>query len=197
MEQVSIDLLKNDLLQGRRHRPGRLRPVRLAVVLGLLGYMCVQAANEALEYQVKAAFLLNFTKFIEWPASAFVAPDAPIVICVLGEDPFGSLLDQVVSGELVNGRRVVAQRVRNLPAAKTCQVLFVGRVDKGVLKGLPALGQGVLTVGEGEGFLRGGGTIAFVIENRRVRFGISESAAANAGLVVSSKLLNIARSVEK
>lgn len=187
-----------DRLQRRRHPTGWLcLPAFRALALALLGHLCLHAAGETLEYQVKAAFLLNFTKFIEWPAAAFDAPDAPIVICILGEDPFGRQLDQVVEGEVVNGRRVVALRVKSLPPPKTCHVLFVARADQDVLKSLPGVGPGVLTVGEGEGFLRSGGTIAFVIENRRVRFGINETKAANAGLVVSSKLLNIARSVEK
>jgi YfiR/HmsC-like len=170
---------------------------RIALALMLLGYLFGSAANEVPEYQVKAVFLLNFTKFIEWPATAFAASDSPIAICVVGEDPFGKVLDQILAGEVVNGRRVVAERIKSVAEAKSCQVLFVPKTEKDPAKSLSGLGPGVLTVGEGQSFLRGGGVIAFVVENRRVRFGVNEGAAANAGLVVSSKLLNIAKSVEK
>jgi hypothetical protein len=162
--------------------------------MALLGCYCARAA-EVPEYQVKAVFLLNFTKFVEWPAASFASPDSPLAICVMGDDPFGRMLDQVLAGEVAQGRRLAAQRIKGLPAPKTCQVLFVAKPDREAMKGIAELGPGVLTVGEGEAFLRGGGMIAFVIENRRVRFGINESATTNSGLVVSSKLLNIARSV--
>lgn len=181
----------------KRVTGGLRRLVCLLVTLALLMPVRAVAADERLEYQVKAAFLLNFTKFIEWPASAFDAPDSPIVICILGDDPFGKTLDQIVAGEVVAGRKIVVQRIRRLPPIKSCQELFVYRQEKEVLKTLPAIGPGVLTIGEGESFVRDGGMIAFVVENRRVRFGINESAAASAGLRLSSKLLNVAKSVEK
>jgi hypothetical protein len=176
----------------RRQTPGLI-----AVAAVLLGCYCALTAAEVSEYQVKAVFLLNFTKFIEWPKSAFAAPDSPINICVMGDDPFGKMLGQVLTGEVVSGRRVEAERVKAVPAPKTCQVLFVSGQEKEAMKSLAQMGPGVLTVGEGQTFLSDGGMIAFVIENRRVRFGINETAAANAGLIVSSKLLKIAKPVEK
>ena len=154
------------------------------------------ASDEPPEYQVKAAFLLNFTKFIEWPTASFEAPDSPITICVL-DDPFGGALDQLVAGEVVNGRKVAVQRIKHTPAPKTCQVLFISRSQKEAAKILPTVGPGVLTVGEGTRFIRDGGIIAFVLENRRVRFDVNTTAAENARLKVSSKLLNVARSVGK
>jgi len=171
-------------------------PICLALGLGLSPPCACQAADEHTEYQVKAAFLLNFTKFIEWPASAFEASDSPIAICILGDDPFGSTLDRIVAGEVVDGRKVTAQRVKQAPLPKSCQVLFAGRFEKDVSKVLPGLGPGVLTIGEGESFVRDGGMIAFVIENRRVRFEINQTAAERAGLKLSSRLLNVAKSVE-
>jgi hypothetical protein len=168
---------------------------RLWAVLALL---CLPAsAQQPLEYQVKAAFLLNFTKFVEWPPSAFNAPDAPLVLCILGEDPFGAALDQVVAGEVVNGRKVAVERIKRAPAPQSCQVLFVSGAGKDAAKILSDLGPGVLTVGEGADFLRGGGMIAFVIENRRVRFDIHQAVAEKAGLALSSRLLSVARSVDK
>ena len=155
------------------------------------------AAQAALEYEVKAAFLLNFTKFIDWPASAFATPAAPFTICILGRDPFGQALDQTVEGESVNGRKLAVRRISQSPELQGCQVVFVDSGEKEVRKILNGLKNGVLTVGQGEGFMREGGMIAFVIENRRVRFDINQSAAENAGLRLSSKLLSVARSVEK
>jgi hypothetical protein len=156
-----------------------------------------RAAEEPLEYKVKAAFLLNFTKFVDWPAAAFAEPDSPFLICILGEDPFGQTLDQLVAGEVVNGRKVAVQRIRNSPAPKSCKVLFIGRSVGDLPELLPSLGQGLLTVGDREDFIGEGGMIAFVIENRRVRFDINQAAAENAGLKLSARLLNVARSVKR
>lgn len=148
-----------------------------------------------LEYKVKAAFLLNFTKFVEWPAAGASA-SAPFSICILGEDPFGTALESIVEGERVNGRRLVVQRVRP-HEAQSCQVLFAGKGEGDLGKILQELRPGVLTVGEGTRFLHEGGMIAFVLESRRVRFDINQTAAARAGLLISSRLLNVARNVER
>jgi uncharacterized protein DUF4154 len=169
----------------------------LAGVLVIFGDPARAAADQPLEYQVKAAFLLNFTKFVEWPAPAFADEHAPLTICILGEDPFGTTLDDMVKGEAVKGHELVIQRIRRAPMPKACQVLFVARPEKEISKVLSELGPGVLTVGEGEKFLQDGGIIAFVIEDRRVRFDIDQRAAARAMLGISSRLMNVARSVEK
>ncbi|MGD0362371.1 MAG: YfiR family protein [Bryobacteraceae bacterium] len=180
----------------RRSKQRAARLLCLAMGIGL-GMLCAAGgAEEASEYQVKAAFLFNFTKFVEWQAAAFAAPDSPIVICILGDDPFGTVLEQTVAGEVVNGRKVAVRRMKQAPPPKSCQVVFAGRPGKEVLKLLPGLGPGVLTVGEGENFVRGGGMIAFVLENRRVRFDINQAAAENAGIKLSSRLLSVAKSVE-
>jgi hypothetical protein len=172
-------------------------PRASVLLLGLAAGLVCGAADEPLEYQVKAAFLLNFTKFIEWPATAFAQPDSPVSICVWGEDPFGQTMDDIVTGEVAGGRKVTAERIKRPPAPRSCQVVFAGKSEKAIAKVLSGLGPGILTVGEGENFLRDGGMIAFVIENRRVRFLINQTAAENAGLKLSSKLLSVAKAVEK
>jgi hypothetical protein len=169
----------------------------LAALLCVGAGDCARAAEEPLEYQVKAAFLLNFTKFVEWPASAFADEHSPLSICILGEDPFGSTLDEIVKGESANGRELSIRRIRRAPPPKACQVLFVARSETEISKTLSGIGSDILTVGEGDKFLRDGGVIAFVIENRRVRFDVKQSAAARSMLTISSKLMNVARSVEK
>jgi hypothetical protein len=169
----------------------------LVIGFGLAAPNPLGGADETLEYQVKAAFLLNFIKFTEWQPAAFTASDSPISICILGADPFGDSLDQVIAGESANGRKVALERLKRAPLAKACQVLFISKSEKGLDKILPALGPGVLTVGDEETFIRAGGMISFIIEDRRVRFDINQTAAENAALKLSSKLLSVARSVEK
>jgi YfiR/HmsC-like len=155
------------------------------------------AAEGALEYEVKAAFLMNFTKFVEWPPSAFANAESPIAICIIGNDPFGHVLDDIVQGETVNRRRLTVRRIDEPPAPKTCQVLFIAASFKERHKLLTGLTPGVLTVSEGESFSSDGGMIAFVIDDRRVRFIINLAAAERAGLKLSSKLLAVAKAVEK
>lgn len=169
----------------------------LAFVCVATSYPAVAAEEVPLEYQVKAAFLLNFTKFVEWPAAAFAGERAPLAICILGEDPFGNTLSEMVKGERVNGHEIVINRIRSAPDPKACQVLFVARLEREAARILAGLGPGVLTVGEGEKFLQDGGIVAFVIQDRRVRFDINQSAAGKAQLTISSRLMNVARSVGK
>jgi hypothetical protein len=182
----------------------RARMAPMCVILGFAVFapFSSQAADESLEYPVKAAFLFNFTKFIEWPPDAFAQSDAPLDICIMGVDPFGRALDETVAGEIVKGRKVIVQRIERAPAPESCQVVFIGAQefighDKGAHSILAEFGRGVLTVGEGNTFLGEGGMIAFVIENRRVRFEINQAAASSAGLRLSSQLLKVAKSVER
>jgi hypothetical protein len=149
------------------------------------------------EYDVKAAFLLNFMKFVDWPSTAFADADSPIAICILGKDPFGRTMDELAKGESVNGRKLIVRKLAEPPPSKTCQMVFVHGPGKEAAKTIGAMGKGVLTVGEGEEFVREGGIIAFVMENRRVRFDINSSAAEGAGLTLSSKLMTVARSILK
>jgi hypothetical protein len=177
-------------------RGNRARVAGLVVCL-MPGFVALSQAQAPLEYQVKAAFLLNFTKFIEWPAAAFANAQSPITICILGRDPFGSVLDEIVQGETVNARRIAVQRINGPPGPRTCQVTFVGGLEKEAPQFIRDIGPGVLTVGEGDRFLRDGGMVALVVDNRRVRFDINQGAAVNAGLTLSSQLLSVARTVEK
>lgn len=151
-----------------------------------------RSASQPSEYEVKAAFLLNFTKFIEWPRNTN-SMESPFTICILGEDPFGTSLDQIVEGEQVAQRRLAVRRIRAV--SNSCEVLFIGKSERSIAQILAEIPSGVLTVGESDDFIRQGGMIAFAVENRRVRFDIDERAAARGGLKISSKLLNVARSM--
>lgn len=174
---------------------GRLWRTCLLASAGLL-VASAAAAQPPLEYEVKAAFLLNFTKFVEWPASAFASAHSPIAICIIGRDPFGRTLDDMVQGEEVNGRRITVQRIASIPAPQTCQIVYIGAAERELERKAGRMGPGVLTVGEDDDFIAAGGMICFVIENRRVRFDINQTAAENASLRLSSKLLSVARLVE-
>jgi YfiR/HmsC-like len=178
-------------------RRKRMQVARLLICLLSSFAAYSQTVDSPVEYQVKAAFLLNFTKFIDWPPASFANPDSPITICILGKDPFGPVLDEIVQGEKVNDRKVTVQRISQPAGPQTCQVVFVSTPEKDMPKTLGSLGRGVLTVGEGDRFLRDGGMVALVLDNRRVRFDINQTAAAGAGLSLSARLLNVAREVEK
>jgi len=184
-------------------KPNRPRFIRAAPAVACLlaGLACLSwpdsAKAQATEYQVKAAFLLNFTKFIEWPPSAFSDSSAVFTICILGKDPFGRTLDDIVEGEAYSGRKIVVRRLSQSPAPQVCQIAFIGASGKEAQRLVSGLDRGPLIVGDGPGFLRDGGMIAFEIDNRRVRFNINAAAAENAGLKLSARLLTVARSVEK
>jgi hypothetical protein len=144
-----------------------------------------------LEYQLKAAFLLNFARFTEWPASADGPPGRPLTICLLGDDPFGPLLDSTVAGKNANGRPLAVRRLGKSDAPAGCEILFVSKPD--LLR--PAAGQPILTVGESSGFARAGGAVGFFLEDNRIRFEINLDVVQRAGLKVSSRLLDLARVV--
>jgi hypothetical protein len=151
-----------------------------------------QAKTVSLEYQVKAAYLFNFAKFIEWPPAA---PSGPLTICVAGHNPFGDVLEETLRGEMVNGRPL-AMRVISGPEP-ACHVVFVpqGAATAAYLRA--AQGSPILTVGETPGFLSEGGIISFVLEAGKVRFQIDSKAAERAELRISSHLLRLARTPEQ
>jgi hypothetical protein len=154
-------------------------------------------AQGASEYQVKAAFLVNFARFAEWPTES-AEPDEPLTICVFGADPFGAILDKAVGGATVNGRKVMARRSSEASGLRPCHVLFVSAAEAQRYWDASAslAGLSILSVGEANGFAARGGVINFVVENNRVRFEINLQAAARARLRLSSKLLQLATLVE-
>jgi hypothetical protein len=150
--------------------------------------------RQASEEEVKAAFLLNFLRFVEWTAAR---PEAgpTFSICIAGADPFGGALRKAVAGEQIEGRPIVIQFVRRWQNG--CRAFFVGAVDVDPAPLLAGVDPGVLTVGEGTSFLRDGGMIAFIMENRRVRFDVNLQAAQRGSVRLRSQLLDVARRVER
>jgi len=172
-----------------------LRVLALLVALG--AGAAAQASTPSREYQVKAAFLFNFAQFVDWPASAFAEDNAPLTICVLGDDPFGSYLDELVRGEQVNNRRLTVQRFRAAEDVKGCQVLFVSRSESKHLDKALASGKGMdaLTVSDVDGFAERGGIIQLATESGKIRLKINLTSAKASNLVISSKLLRSAEIV--
>jgi YfiR/HmsC-like len=182
--------------EGERERGAGGAWGRAAAVCLLMAVLLHAQGREKTEYEVEAAFLMNFTKFVDWPASAFRDPAAPLTICVIGNDPFGANLDQVVAGETVSGHQLAVQRIRQVPEKQTCQVLYVSHSENAA-EIVRSVGPCVLTVGDEDEFLRAGGIIAFVLQARHVRFDINLQAAARESLSLSSRLLGVARRVLK
>jgi YfiR/HmsC-like len=167
----------------------------ILVVLAMVGSVGGMGQDQPPgEYEVKAAFLYNFAKFVEWPPGSFDGPAAPLRMCVLGSDPAFLALQQVVEGKKLNGRELHVDRLSDSEPAKNCRLLFVG-VSKAteITKILrDGVGPGVLTVGEMEGFAQAGGIINLVLRQNHIAFEINVSAANRAGLRISSKLLSLA-----
>lgn len=148
----------------------------------------------ASEYQVKAVFLFNFAQFVDWPAEASADSDTTLVIGVLGDDPFGGVLDQTVRDERLNGRPFQVRRYQSVDEIKICHILFISRSEagrpEGILAGLKH--RPILTVSDAEGFAERGGMIRFVTDRSRIRLQINPEAAEAAHLTISSKLLRVA-----
>jgi hypothetical protein len=149
------------------------------------------------EYQVKAVFLFNFGQFVEWPSSAYDSPQAPFVICVVGEDPFGQTLDDVVRGEAIGSRSLVVRRYSDAEGIAGCNILFVGRNDADLLDDALAAARGhsVLTVTDIDGAENNGAIIVLYNDHQRIRMRINLAAAKANHLVISSKLLRPAEVV--
>jgi hypothetical protein len=151
------------------------------------------------EYQLKAAFLYNFAKFVEWPPEAFVNPTDPLPVCVLGDDPFGHALDDVISGKKIEERALIVRRISDAHQAKGCRILFVSSSERrGVLSILAGINEpGVLTVGEADTAVSGGMIINFILEGGKIRFEINTAEAEREKLRFSSRLLSLAILVKK
>jgi hypothetical protein len=196
LSQASVGVRRLLRVKASRH-PVPLLFLCLMLACSVLIYAAPVAEPIVDEYQVKAAFLFNFAKFVEWPNEAFSDPNAPLVITVFGEDPFNGSLE-AVKGKLVNNRKLTIRRVKDIQEIGKSNVLFVSpSARKELWRILEALqGQNVLTVGEDGAFTQCGGIINFVKEDNRVRFEVNVTAAERAGLKISSRLLALARVVK-
>jgi len=177
-------------------------------------------AEPANEYQTKAGYLLNVVEFVEWPAGAFSGANSPIVLGVIGKDPFGAELNKL-ENRVINGRKLqikrfkgtlefrgeetpgrrqddlALKRARKLAELRSCHILFISASEKDRLPSIlkPLKGASTLTVGETEAFARGGGVVNFLSDGSRVQLEINLNAAEQARLKISSKLLSLAKVV--
>lgn len=151
------------------------------------------------EYQVKAAYLYNFGRFIEWPAKVSIAKGDSFTICVLGQDPFGSTLTETLADEAINGRNVVAKRIPGPEDAVNCRILFISSSEGDRLKQILSTlnDASVLTVSDLPLFSRQGGMVQFTMEGNRVRFEVNLARTERAGLTLSSELLKVAVNVRR
>ena len=177
----------------------RIQPVKRLLACVCLWLACDGLATAAdnpvfSEYQVKAAFLRDFTLFTDWPTNAFASTNAPIVIGIVGADPFGKTLDDLVKDDSVRGHPLVIKRLNSSDDLKGCQVLFICRNEKEQMSALlqKLKGSPVLTVGDNHGFAEQGGMVNFVLVEEKVKFEINPAVTKQAGLQISAKALRLA-----
>jgi len=171
----------------------------LLLIVALMGGLAgtrAQAQGSS-EYSVKAAFIYNFAKFVEWPSEAFGDGSAPLIVGVLGQDPFGSALDQAIAGKTVNGRPLLIQRLTWGQDLRACHILFISQSERKRLAQILGSLQGtnILTISEMVPSNQQSGIINFVIDQNKVRFEINPTAAEQARLKISSRLLTLAKVV--
>ena len=182
------------------HSSRRVRPGVWASVAAALTAIAVAVplrAQHVEEYRLKAALLFNLAKFVDWPEEAFTDTSSPLVVCVLGKDPFGAGLDDELKGRTVKGHPSAAKRITEFGPG--CHVLFIANSET---KRLPSIVQrvrdtNVLTIGEAPGFIDRGGIIGLITEDERVRFEVNVSAAERAGVKISARVMALAVSVKR
>ena len=178
----------------------RYATILSAMILAwVLGTGVGRAADaQPTEYQLKAAFLYHFVQFVEWPPKAYAETNAPLVIGVLGDNPFGGEIQRTIQGKFLNNHPLLFQKFESLAGVtNNCHILFISSSEK---KRFPEVfaalsGSSILTVGETDRFLESGGMISFVMEKTKIRFEINETAVKQAGLKMSYKLLSLASRV--
>ncbi len=178
-------------------RPGTV-PLGLAVILAAFAGGGAMRGQTVDEYQLKAAFLSNFAKFVEWPSASFSGPRDPIVICILGVDPFGDALRQAVNGKMIEDRKPVVHQISDVRQASGCSILFISSSERKRLRAILAeiKTNGILTVGDTGNFAVEGGVINLKLEGGRVRLQINLDAADRQKLRISAKLLSLAQIVK-
>jgi len=175
-----------------------LRPWLALVVALVAAQLLLAQGPKPTDYDVKAVYLYNFGRFVEWPASVTSKGDS-FNVCILGQDPFGPALDARLANETIAGRSVTAKRISSPQEALNCQILFLSSAeDNRLTKVIEVLDKGaVLTVSDMPQFAQRGGMIQFVLEGKKVRFEVNLIAAQRAGLTLSSELLKVATTVRR
>ncbi len=172
----------------------------LCLLAELVCFPCILSAQRQApsEYQIKAIYLYNFTRFVEWPQEA-AQKNEPFAICVIGKDPFGAILDNTVAEDVHTGRNLVARRISKPQEGLGCRILFVSASEEARLKEILAALEksSVLTVSDISRFSQRGGMIQFVLEEGKVRFEVNLKTTSDAGLTLSSELLKVAVAIRR
>jgi hypothetical protein len=173
----------------------RIASERQFLIGGLLLMMSLGGQGAASrEYQIKAAMLFNFVQFVEWPSDAFPASNSPLVIAIMNPNPFGDVIDELVSGKTANGRSIVVRHCDTSDQIQGCQALYVPAARIADLDEImhKIADKPVLSVGETDAFPWAGGIMKFYLEENKIRFEVNPDAAAHARLQISSKLMKLA-----
>lgn len=177
---------------------GHVRSLVIAALCLSTVAISVAQQSKPTEYQVKAAYLYNFSRFVEWPQQMPHNPGDYFLICILGDNPFGNALADIVSHEHVNGMSVLTKQVLTPEDVAGCRMLFISYSERNRLKHILSTldHTSVLTVSDLPQFTEHGGMIQFVVEDNHVRFQVNVATAKRAGLAMSSELLKVAVGVE-
>jgi hypothetical protein len=169
-----------------------LRTLEYALILGSVWIAPLRAEVE--EYQLKAAVVYNFAKFVEWPPQSFASASDPIAVCIIGENPFGGWLGETLGGRAVGGRSFVIRHVSEPHEVTRCQILFVSSSEKKRFHAILAeiRADGVLTVGDTPGFAALGGVVNLRLDGETVRMEVNIESAKQKKLQISAKLLSLA-----
>jgi hypothetical protein len=175
--------------------------VTLLAVAGALAFSAQPASaqsGQVGEYELKATILYNLSRFVEWPSSAYADPQAPTVLCILGQDPFGDSLKALGQKQDSNGRPMAIRQLKKENSIRECHVLYISTSERKTLTQILSRlkGSSVLTVGEMSQFAMQGGIIQFTLEDKQVHFEINLDAASRMTLKISSRLLVLARIVQ-
>ncbi|HEY1717873.1 MAG TPA: YfiR family protein [Verrucomicrobiae bacterium] len=191
-----------NLIQGKMFRaPRAWLSIFLCVAAGAPAFEPEKIHGQSgvsTEYQIKAAFLFHFAQFVEWPSADSTNADGTFVIGVLGENPFGGALDEIVRGESISNRKITVQYSRSAEDLKNCRIVFVSKSEKARLPRIlgELSGKNLLTVGECDGFDQCGGVVDFYLEDDKVHFEINPAAAAREHLKISSQLFRLGKIVK-
>jgi hypothetical protein len=175
--------------------------VSLIKRIGVLSFLLLTAqpfyaqTKTPAEFQVKAAFLFNFTRFIEWPETAFSSSGAPFVIGIIGKDPYGAYLDEIVKGEKIADHPIIIKHFSKISEIQNCQILFISATESLRMKEILSTvsGRSILSVGDTDNFVKSGGIVRLFTEQNRIRLEINNESVKASGLSISSKLLSVAR----
>ena len=172
-----------------------IRTTYTNIVILLIAFLSIASQGSNREYKVKAAFLFNLAQFVEWPTNILPESGSPLVIGILGENPFGSYLEEIVSGENVNGHPLQVKHCQTVEEATTCQIIFINLPETNKMKeAITALkGRSILTVSDKDNFIREGGMVELIKKVNKIGLVISTQSTKEDNLIISSKLLQIAQ----